>query len=150
MKYQNVIVTAGLIAMFSTATVYAVDAHHPDAKGATPAKTAPDAKAGGGMPMGDMHGHMKEVQEQMVKVMQAKDDKEREQLMQEHMKMMQDHMKMMGPGMMAGDKAAGKGDMPMDKRLQAMEQRLDSMQQMMDQMLKHQQQVSKFRKPGRP
>ncbi len=29
MKYQNVIVTAGLIAMFSIATVYAADAHHP-------------------------------------------------------------------------------------------------------------------------
>lgn len=136
MKYQNVIATAGLIAMFSTATVYAVDAHHPDAKGSTPAKTAPDAKAGSGMPMGDMHGHMKEMQEQMMKVIQSKDEKEREQLMQEHMKMMQEHMTMMG-----GDKgAAGKGDMPMDKCLQTMEQRLDSMQQMLDQMLKHQQQ----------
>ena len=113
---------ATLVTLALTAPVLPADeAHHPDQKGA-PAKAAPkDAKApaakDGGMPMGMMQDNMLKMHEQMHKIMQAKDPKERERLKQEHMKMMQEHMKsmhgmmgngMMGSGMMGGD---GKGGM---------------------------------------
>ena len=56
-------------------------------------------------------GKMLKMHEHMHKIMQAKDPKERDKLMHEHMQMMQEHMKMMGgtkgdgmmgPGMMGG------------------------------------------------
>ena len=93
------------------------DAHHPDQKGATPKAAPMNAKApaakDAGMPMGMMQDNMLKMHEQMHKVMQAKDPKERDKLKQEHMRMMQEQMKMMnngmmGPGMMGGD---GKGGM---------------------------------------
>ncbi|MBI3569838.1 MAG: hypothetical protein HY082_01855 [Gammaproteobacteria bacterium] len=89
----------------SMAPALAVEEHHPDKKGA-PAKDAkaPMAK---GMPMGMMQEKMLKMHEQMHKIMQAKDPKERDKLIQEHMQMMQEQMKMMG-GMMGGD---GKGGM---------------------------------------
>jgi len=45
----------------------------------------------------------------MHKIMQSKDGKEREKLMQEHAQMMQDIMSMM-QGMMGGDDKGGKMD----------------------------------------
>jgi len=106
-----ILVAVTVAAALSVAGAYADDAHHPDKKGA-PAKSAPakDAKAPAakGMPMGMMQEKMLKMHEQMHKIMQAKDPKERDTLMQEHMQMMQEHMKMMGGGMMGGE---GKGGM---------------------------------------
>jgi hypothetical protein len=107
---------------FCVQGVYADDAHHPDKKGA-PAKDAkaPMAK---GMPMGMMQDKMLKMHEQMHKIMQAKDPKERDKLMQEHAQMMQEQMKMMGgmmgngmmgPGMMGGDGKGGMTDAPAGK-----------------------------------
>lgn len=102
----SILVVATVAATLSVAGAYADDAHHPDKKGA-PAKSVPskDAKApmAKGMPMGMMQEKMLKMHEQMHKIMQAKDPKERDKLMHEHMQLMQEHMKMMG-----GD---GKGGM---------------------------------------
>ena len=110
-----------LLALSLSGAVYADDAHHPE-KGAAgkPATTTP-AKSmtgqEGDMSMGMMQEDMLKMHEQMHKIMQAKDPKERERLMQAHMEMMQQQMKnmrggmgdgMMGSGMMGGD---GKGGM---------------------------------------
>ena len=117
----SMLVVVTVAAALSAPGAYADDTHHPDKKGA-PAKSAavkdvakaPMAK---GMPMGMMQEKMLKMHEQMHKIMQAKDPKERDKLMQKHMQMMQEHMKMMGgmkgdgmmgPGMMGGD---GKGGM---------------------------------------
>ena len=100
------------------------DAHHPDQKGATPKAAPMNAKApvakDAGMPMGMMQDNMLKMHEQMHKVMQAKDPKERDRLKQKHMQMMQEQMKMMGngmmgPGMMGGDGKAGMMDAPAGK-----------------------------------
>ena len=100
------------------------DAHHPDQKGAAP-KTEPKnamapAAKDAGMPMGMMQDNMLKMHEQMHKVMQAKDPKERDKLKEKHMQMMQEQMKMMGngmmgPGMMGGDGKAGMMDAPAGK-----------------------------------
>jgi hypothetical protein len=108
-----------LLALSLAGAVYADDAHHPE-QGASgkPAATKPAKSPSGqegSMSMGMMQENMLKMHEQMHKIMQAKDAKERERLMQEHMGMMQQQMKnmrgpmgngMMGPGMMDG---AGKG-----------------------------------------
>jgi hypothetical protein len=96
------LILATAVSLFLIApAALAVDEHHPVQKGA-PVKDA-------GMPMGKMQDNMLRMHEQMHKIMQTQDPKERERLMQEHMKMMQENMKMMGGGqggMMGGD---GKG-----------------------------------------
>lgn len=77
------------------------------------------------MPMGMMQEKMLQMHEQMHKIMQSKDIKERERLMQEHSKMMQDNMSMMqgmmgggmmGPDMMGGDAKGGKMDSGMKNK----------------------------------
>jgi DNA-binding FadR family transcriptional regulator len=75
------------LALFAPAVLVAEE-HDSDQRRA-PAKDA-------GMQMRMMQDNMLKLHEQMHKIMQAKDPKEREQLMQEHLKMMQEHMKMMG------------------------------------------------------
>lgn len=83
------LISATAVSFFLIApAAVAVDEHHPDQKGA-PVKDA-------GMPMGKMQDNMLRMHEQMHKIMQSKDPKERERLMQEHQKMMQENMKMMG------------------------------------------------------
>lgn len=67
------------------------------------------------MQMGMMQEKMLQIHEQMHKIMQSKDAKERERLMQEHSKMMQDNMSMMqgmkgDRGMMGSDARGGKMD----------------------------------------
>lgn len=96
----SILIAVTAAAALSVPGAYADDAHHPDKKG-VPAKDAkaPMAK---GMPMGMMQDKMLKMHEQMHKIMQAKDPKERDKLMQEHMQMMQEHMKMMGGGMDGG------------------------------------------------
>jgi hypothetical protein len=128
---------ATLFAIF-TATAFslpalAVEEHHepgkqPAGKQAAPAKPAPVTKGAkapaakdSGMPMGMMQDRMLKMHEQMHKIMLAKDPKERDKLMQEHMQMMQEQMKMMGgmmgngmmgPGMMGGDGKGGTMGVP--------------------------------------
>ena len=93
-----------------------------------------------------MGEQMKKMQAQMDRIRQAADPKERERLMQEHMKTMQETMQgmrgmggpmmgTMGGGMMGG--AKGAGPMKPDRRMNMMEQRMDMMQMMMEQMMQH-------------
>ncbi len=124
-------VTAALLA---ASAVPAVEEHHPDQKPAASAPATPkDAKSkeamtpvakDGGMPMGMMQENMLKMHEQMHKIMQAKDPKQRDKLMQEHRQMMQEHMKtmggrmsggMMGPGMMGDDGKGGTMGAPAGK-----------------------------------
>ena len=116
---MNKLISAAAVSLIlpASAAALAVEEHHPDQKGA-PAKSVPkDAKPKGvGMPMGKMQDNMLKMHEQMHKIMQAKDPRERERLMQEHLKTMQENMKMMGgmmgggmmgPGMMRGGDGTG-------------------------------------------
>lgn len=114
------IVIAMTAPLVTVSPVSAVEEHHPDQK---PAASAPAAK-NGGMPMGMMQDNMLKMHEQMHKIMKAKDPKQRDKLMQEHMQMMQAHMKtmggmmgggMMGPGMMGGDGKDGTMGAPAGK-----------------------------------
>ena len=85
-----ILVAAVSLALFAPVIPAAEDHDHPAQKG----EAAKDA----GMQMRMMQDNMLKMHEQMHKIMQARDPKEREQLMQEHLKMMQEHMKMMGGG----------------------------------------------------
>jgi len=91
--------------------VLASEEHQHDQKGAQ----VKDA----GMSMGTMQDNMLKMHEQMHAIMQAKDPKERERLMQEQRKTMQEHMKMMGgmmsPGMMGGGGKSGTMSAPAGK-----------------------------------
>ena len=100
----------------STSLAWADESHHAgqDKKPAT-AMTEKDKQ----MQMGKMQETMLRMHEQMHKIMQSSDPKEREKLMQEHAEMMQDHMRMMHGmkgggmmehGMMGGDGKGGKMD----------------------------------------
>lgn len=119
-----VVVVLGL----SGPVAWAVDEHHPEQKGAAGKPTASSAAATAGMggaQMQKMQDTMLKMHEQMHKIMQAKDPKERERLKQDHMKMMQEHMSMMhGPGGMMGG-MQGEGMM---QRMLQMEKRMDTMQ----------------------
>lgn len=88
--------------------VWAADAHHP-AAAKPPATAMPDKDEA--MQMRKMQENMLRMHEQMHKILQAKDPKERDKLMQEHAKMMQDNMRMMhghdGCGMMGPGKMGG-------------------------------------------
>lgn len=88
---NKLILTTAVSFALSTSAVLAVGDHHPEQKGAQ--------VKGAGMPMGKMQDNMLKMHEQMHKIMQAQDSKERERLMEEHQNMMQEHMKMMGGGM---------------------------------------------------
>lgn len=94
---------------FSTPPIWAQEAHDPDHV-AKPATTMTEE---------DKHQHMHKMQEKMLqmheqmhKITQSKDAKEREKLMQEHAQMMKDHMSMMhgmmGSGMKGGNAKCGK------------------------------------------
>ncbi len=100
----------------STPLAWADESHHAgqDKKPAT-AMTDKDKQ----MQMGKMQENALRMHEQMHKIMQSSDAKEREKLMQEHSKMMQDNMRMMHGmkgggmmehGMMGGDTKGGKMD----------------------------------------
>jgi periplasmic protein CpxP/Spy len=68
---------------------FAEDAHHPDPT------AKPAAKPGPGMNMGKMGETMQRMQEQMKQIQAASDPKERQRLLEEHMKTMQEAMPMM-------------------------------------------------------
>lgn len=105
-----------LIAVLATlpltmSLAWAEELHHADQdKKPATAMTDKDKQ----MQMGKMQEVMLRMHEQMHKIMQSSDAKEREKLMQEHSKMMQDHMRMMhgmkNDGMMGGDAKGGKMD----------------------------------------
>ena len=140
------LVTATAVLMFSIPQAYAVEEHHLDQKPAASAPTTPkDAKSKeamtpaakeGGMPMGMMQGNMLKMHEQMHKIMQAKDSKQRDKFMQEHMQMMQEHMKTMGGMMSGGMTGPGMMGEQMMQRMQQMEKRMDMMQMTLEQMRK--------------
>jgi oligoendopeptidase F len=88
---------------FSTPLAWAEEAHHSD-QDKKPATTMTDKDKQ--MQMGKMQESMLRMHEQMHKIMQSKDAKERERLMQEHSKMMQDNMHTM-QGMMGGKMDGG-------------------------------------------
>ncbi len=92
--------------LLSTPLIWAQEAHDPD-HAAKPATTMTEE---------DKHQHMHKMQEKMLqmheqmhKITQSKDAKEREKLTQEHVQMMKDHMAMMH-GMMGGKAKCGKMD----------------------------------------
>jgi len=111
-------------AVLSAPGAYADDTHHPDKKD-VPAISAPTkgtkASTGKGAEasMAPMQDNMLKMHEQMHKIMQAKDPKQRDKLVQEHMQMMREHMKtmggMMGQGMMGGDGKGGNMGAPAGK-----------------------------------
>lgn len=90
--------TLAVIAAFLLAASGATlgeDAHHPENANKPPAAAA----AKGVDRMGGMHDNMKRMQEQMSQIRAAGDPKERERLMDEHMKTMEQSVSMM-KGMM--------------------------------------------------
>ena len=90
--------------LFSTSLTWAEEAHHPDQdKKSATTMTDKDKQ----MQMGEMQKKMLRMHEQMHKIMQSKDAKEREKLMQEHAKMMQKNMSVM-QGMMGSEMMGGK------------------------------------------
>ena len=114
-----------------SAMAIADDAHHPDEKTqAVPAKPAPRT-APSSTDSTAMQANMKRMHEQMAQIQAAPDPKERQRLMDEHMKTMRESMSKMN-GMMS----AGK---PMDsrERMDMMERQMGMMQMMMQQMMDH-------------
>jgi hypothetical protein len=86
------------------------DAHHSDQAKPAPAKPAAkaDAKGMGGM-MGHMQENMKRMQDEMAAIRAAKDPKEKERLMDEHMKTMESSMATMRKMMEGGKMKHGGG-----------------------------------------
>jgi len=135
----------------AVSTVYADDSHHPEESGLADAPATQNTGKGMGqgmemMDMEKMHRRMQEMQEIMAKTNESVKPRERQRLMQEHMKKMHEMMAnmrgMMGPGMMMqssdvdGKKAIKQMDgLPMQQRLEMMGQRVDMMQVMMEQMM---------------
>ena len=139
--------------------LYADDAHHPekaqkttDAKAAAPAA----AKSAGTEPAADQQikraqETMRKLQDQMEKIRQTNDPKERQKLMQEHMQTMQEGMKQLrsmggmktqvpAQAKMMGMEGDGKqGGMMMGggmmKMHDMMEMRMEMMETMMEQMM---------------
>ena len=108
-------------ALALAAPSFADDAHHPGEQ----ARPAPSE------PAGKMPAMMSRMHDQMMQIHATSDPKERERLMNEHMKTMHESMPMMqglkeGPGMDSS------------QRMDAMSRRMDMMEQMMKQMLEHQ------------
>lgn len=104
----KLILTTAALFTLSTSVALAAEEHqhHADPK-STPVKQA-------GMPMNNMQDNMLKMHEQMHKIMETKDPKERELLMQEHQKMMHEHMGMMHGNMM-GDGQGGMMGTPEEK-----------------------------------
>ena len=96
--------------------------------------------------MTQMQERMKTMQEQIARIQQSTDPKERQKLLQEHMQTMQQQMKdmrHMGGGMMMGE-GSGKGMqeggmMDPKSRGRMMQDRMDMMQLMMEQMMQQMQ-----------
>jgi hypothetical protein len=110
MKQLSIALITSLTTLLVSVPLHADEAHHKDdPKKSVVAPAQPPAAAASAdreKRMQGMQMNMIKMHEQMHKIMQAKDPKERQRLMQEHLKMMQDHMKMMGGnmgGMMGGD-----------------------------------------------
>jgi periplasmic protein CpxP/Spy len=112
---------AAACAALLAATAFAEETHHPEQQG----------KPAASKPAGNMPEMMTRMQEQMKQIHATSDPKERQRLMNEHMKTMHESMPMM-QGMKEG---AGMGS---GQRMDAMGQRMDRMEQMMQQMLEHQ------------
>lgn len=83
MKLAPILTATCLLAV---GTAAADDAHHPEAATKPPA-AAPAAKGTDGM-----HEHMKLMREQMTQIRAATDPKEKERLMEQHMKSMEESM----------------------------------------------------------
>ena len=151
MKHPALLVAFMLSSGLAMQPVLAVDAHHPDQKAGvvTPAADPTIQK---------MQTNTKRMQSQLEQMAKSKDPKQRQQLMQEHMKTMQENMMaskgmmgmmdcpMMKDGMMGGGmgmmgQGGGQGGMSPDammNRMQMMEKRMDMMQTMMEQQSKSQ------------
>ncbi|MBE3065899.1 MAG: hypothetical protein IMZ73_00500, partial [Chloroflexi bacterium] len=92
-KHVGFLVAGALL--IASASVWAVDEHHPAAasqpSAATPAKTAPATanSADTEKRFEQARQQMKKMQAQMDKIHQTKDPKERQRLMAEHMQAMQ-------------------------------------------------------------
>ncbi|MDO9068129.1 MAG: hypothetical protein Q7W05_06705 [Deltaproteobacteria bacterium] len=138
--------------VFATLTALALSA--PYAIAETAAKTdkkpvASDAETD--KLYGAMQDRYKKMQEQMEKIRQTKDPKERQKLLQEHWQTMHEGVGMMGGGMGRGPRGGGAmmgagpagcqpGAAPeaMACRQNTMERRMDMMQMMMENMIEHQ------------
>jgi hypothetical protein len=137
-------------ALLTLQPALAVDAHHPEQKAGAAAPTADQT-------IQTMQANAKKMQTQLKKIAQSKDPRERQMLMQDHMKTMQENMMMGksmtgmdcpmmsggmgGMGMMGGGgmgMMGGMGPDAMKERMQMMEKRMDMMQMMMEQMSKGQ------------
>jgi len=125
---RSVLAGISAVLFFVAASAFgqeAHDSHHPEGKGAVIApQPAPKAKPGANNKA--MMDGMKTMQVQMEKLRAATDPKERERLMQEHMKTMKETMAAMH-GMSGGNMGAGMA-----------QHRVDMMQLMMEQMVEHQ------------
>lgn len=103
---------------------------------------------------GAMQERYKKMQEQMGKIRQTKDPKDRQKLLQEHWQTMHEGMGMMGGGMGRGPRGgammgAGPAGCPlgaapeaMTCRQNMMERRMEMMQMMMENMIEHQGQAA--------
>ena len=101
---KSLLIAALAVLSLSTPLAWAEEGHHAD-KDKKPTTTMTDKDKQ--MQMGKMQENMLRMHAQMHKIMDAKDPKERERLMQEHLNMMQDNMHMM-QGMMGSDAKGGK------------------------------------------
>lgn len=140
------------VAMLSMAAtpLYAVDEHHPEkaqqtaAPKATPAEAQPEAAAD--RQIAQARDTMRKLQEQMGKIRQTSDPKERQKLMKEHMQTMQEGMRELR-GMGGMKKPEGKAGAPregmqggmmmgdMMKKHEMMDMRMEMMETMMEQMM---------------
>ena len=157
---NKITILAVLTGLSMAATpLYADDAHHPekaqkttDAKAAAPVAAKPaDAEPVADQQIKRAQETMRKLQDQMGKIRQASDPKERQKLMQEHMQTMQEGMKQLrGMGGMKAQAPAqaktmgmardGKqGDMMMGgdmmKAHDMMEMRMEMMETMMEQVM---------------
>lgn len=138
------------LCMGLSAPTFANDAHHPEKAQGGKAATSEQAKpATEGVKA--LQSNVAKMQKQVQQIAKAKNDKERNRLLEEHMKTMHDSMmtaKGMHEGMegcpMMDDMKGGKGGMGMggmsggdkapgssDERMDRMEKRMDMMEQMM-------------------
>lgn len=144
MKMKTAMLGSAMI--FATAMAVADEKHHEG----TQAKGAPESGGmmqEGGMPMMDMktmEEHMEKMQATLDKAKSAKDPKERQVLLQDHMKEMNAGMGMMNKmsGMMMSQPSGGAmgGGPKMEPDSKQMQQQHESMQQrmsMMQKMMEH-------------
>ena len=133
MKYSTLLIPLMLAGLTAT-PVLADDAHHPEKKADASAPSADQT-------IQQMQVNTKKMQAQLEKMSKSKDPKERQQLMQAHMKTMQENAAK-GQGMMMGKDCpmmgAGMGHDAMMERMQKMEKHMEMMQGMMEKMSKGQ------------